>query len=1052
MGYEFDDNGKYIGWSDLFNYSGIKELRASEYLPIPNGVTYVKQKDGFDISEQIINVASRTTESEKIRAYADLLNELQDQKANSDNTLNITWNENIPDNIAEEVLNNLNKHSLTYISPQKIEKCLKNKVSSSISNIIQNLRNMDLAYSPIKMDIVRKAAEKSAKGEKSSRMTLLNPLTKLLMQEQNMVGKGVIGITAVGEKVFFNVSHYWNEGIRSRDEKWIKNLQFSQRFNRIEGRSQGELIPVIKTTLANVNFESVEEMRLRFEKISGIDEQLRSKYGITNEDIEQKTDKWRIYRDKLMDIIRQRQDSDINADEIISQLLSAATDNAKELILDKINAGSNLAKCYLHLIMMGFNVADIAAFMTSPVVSIINDLSTSNMFDEYLYNIRITDIIKVLKGNFPLNKFFYGTVYVKGEQTPLIKEAFKAVSGKLQPALRNLGYTTTEEVKQGNEIVEIQVPAKYYSLYDIIQDYYDARIKGLITESLSSFIFNPKANTQINNNLLALSDYIDSVINKISNLDPEQFEADLEEFEKVYNLSNETSALGSTLLGLNQGIPSSKQDILNKVFQIQKAMYDREKTFNITPSSLRNKKEREGIIARILENNSFLTKEDVESALSRAKELGISGGRFDFFKWLENSNGYREATADYYNLIKGTWNIFDIVDRLPHYNSIFQAFQAVLIADDNLIKKSRLLNVISKDIYDKSDYIDSDNIKNLLNYVNDLLILRYLNKQGFKYPIFEGNTLFKQNWDEYIYKGSPILATINDEVSRGTFKKYIEEYLFPNLQNGYYYDVDENGNAIKKEIGKNKFIDTLFIDINMQDQPYLKLDLNMQNVSFTPNNESLYQECLSDFIKLKQFKLNGIELTNWFMLYNLIVNKNQYGANYLTSLFGSFINITEYDSMIKSIMNMTGEFDYDDINIQSTQDLEQLGYNLNDALYRIAPTIRKSQESNSNYPMVKEIVQGREIVKRKKFDGRGYGNPIELILDSSGLYMNEESSLLSKLKRYQNSILYGTIKTPFATMKSSNITNLKSDNVELVLSALQNYLKQGILEIYTKNC
>lgn len=39
-----------------------------------------------------------------------------------------------------------------------------------------------------------------------------------------MVGKGVIGITAVGEKVFFNVSHYWNEGIRSGNETWIKNL------------------------------------------------------------------------------------------------------------------------------------------------------------------------------------------------------------------------------------------------------------------------------------------------------------------------------------------------------------------------------------------------------------------------------------------------------------------------------------------------------------------------------------------------------------------------------------------------------------------------------------------------------------------------------------------------------------------------------------------------------------------------------------------------------------------------------------------------------------
>jgi hypothetical protein len=83
---------------------------------------------------------------------------------------------------------------------------------------------MDQAYSPIEMETVRDASIQSPKGNKSDRMTLLNPLTKFVMQEQNMVGKGVIGIAAVGEKVFFNVSYYWNEGIRSRDERWLKNL------------------------------------------------------------------------------------------------------------------------------------------------------------------------------------------------------------------------------------------------------------------------------------------------------------------------------------------------------------------------------------------------------------------------------------------------------------------------------------------------------------------------------------------------------------------------------------------------------------------------------------------------------------------------------------------------------------------------------------------------------------------------------------------------------------------------------------------------------------
>jgi hypothetical protein len=91
------------------------------------------------------------------------------------------------------------------------------------------------------MSRIRKAAESSPKGEKALDMTMMNPLTKFLMQVSNMVGKGVIGITATGEKVFFNLSHYWNEGIRSGNEDWINNLKFSRTFTRIQGRSKGNL-------------------------------------------------------------------------------------------------------------------------------------------------------------------------------------------------------------------------------------------------------------------------------------------------------------------------------------------------------------------------------------------------------------------------------------------------------------------------------------------------------------------------------------------------------------------------------------------------------------------------------------------------------------------------------------------------------------------------------------------------------------------------------------------------------------------------------------------
>jgi len=64
-------------------------------------------------------------------------------------------------------------------------------------------------------------------------MSLMNPATIFNMQVQNMVGKKVIGIAAVGEKVFFNLSYYWNEGLKSYNKEYLNNLRFQKTFDRI---------------------------------------------------------------------------------------------------------------------------------------------------------------------------------------------------------------------------------------------------------------------------------------------------------------------------------------------------------------------------------------------------------------------------------------------------------------------------------------------------------------------------------------------------------------------------------------------------------------------------------------------------------------------------------------------------------------------------------------------------------------------------------------------------------------------------------------------------
>ena len=60
------------------------------------------------------------------------------------------------------------------------------------------------------------------------------------------------------------------------------------------------------------------------------------------------------------------------------------------------------------------------------------------------------------------------------------------------------------------------------------------------------------------------------------------FQLDLEEFKNVLELANETSTLGGTFLGLNQGLPGSKTDLQGSMRKIAKTVSDRELLFGIS--------------------------------------------------------------------------------------------------------------------------------------------------------------------------------------------------------------------------------------------------------------------------------------------------------------------------------------------------------------------------------------------------------------------------------------------------------------------------------------
>jgi len=90
---------------------------------------------------------------------------------------------------------------------------------------------------------------------------------------------------------------------------------------------------------------------------------------------------------------------------INSALLSAATDNAKELILSKINANPDMLKIYTYCIVLGIDFNYIADLMTSSTVNAISKLSKDSIFDPRYYTKRIDTVLKTIHNGIDIEKY-----------------------------------------------------------------------------------------------------------------------------------------------------------------------------------------------------------------------------------------------------------------------------------------------------------------------------------------------------------------------------------------------------------------------------------------------------------------------------------------------------------------------------------------------------------------------------------------------------------------------------------------------------------------------
>lgn len=300
--------------------------------------------------------------------------------------------------INEWSLNDISKYAKFYRDAAE-----RNQVVSSITRALSENSVQLALQNQISMDDANDAAEKTQTSVKSL-LNNDNIYSRFKQQEDNMVGKIGIASVAVAQKAFNGISFSFNYMAQELSDEF-EHLDlndsdaFDQWWNKLEQisikRKDGSYM-----SLANINFRKlIRSLRNRALEA-------RSKGGLFEYN----------YKRALDRVIQLNENSNkTDAVNLFSNIMSAATDNAKELLLARLNAIGDNLDLYTYLFATGHSFIEAAEKINSSTFRFINKWTKRNIFE--LGSERIT-----LQG---VLDFFQDKDYLPTVNKNIIKSIFK---------------------------------------------------------------------------------------------------------------------------------------------------------------------------------------------------------------------------------------------------------------------------------------------------------------------------------------------------------------------------------------------------------------------------------------------------------------------------------------------------------------------------------------------------------------------------------------------------------------------------------------------------
>ena len=517
---------------------------------------------------------------------------------------------------------------------------------------------------------------------------------------------------------------------------------------------------------------------------------------------------------------------DVDASNSLSAMLSLAVDNAKELKLSKLNSTIKSMSLYLYGIIIGMDFKSISDLLMSDVGRMMTKLISGNIFNNKSFS--FDNLLKYFK----LGPKKQLSVFNKQIYDPNSKSF-------LQSPLSILNQELNKKINTEDVINFLLSPS--FTL--------DKKLE-ILDSCLNLNFSNESVKKEYNKLIDFCKEYC---------VQYDLYYRNQDKFDKIIDLSHGATeiTLLSKILGLNKGIPTKQEEILDLIDSFETCLQSR---FNILRS--------------LNQANNIQSDRDL-----------TSNYRVDLLQFVYNEDSRREYIKKYEEY-KHSINILDVISTVPHFMQYLTRLADAYASMSNVSARFRFL----KKQGDKYTKYKSKERKQRIkkgesNYGVDYIINSYFLDNDIKFTLPKGNRY-------YINGRLSDQTTDNMEIYLGTldgnatFKRWVELSVMPRLNQKII-----RGNS-RLQISNN-FIESLqpiVYTLNVSQNPSINYSLP---INMMPRNDServLFNGFKSEFNKLYTYSYSetpdyAIPLIQLLFYYNLITYSNRLGESSLTSIF-----------------------------------------------------------------------------------------------------------------------------------------------------------------------